>query len=524
MTLGGNLPSAFAPASGSLDYVGKAGDTMTGTLNLPSNGLVAGTNQFILSGGNVGIGTASPSAPLHVRKGGSNLTSIGDSNMVALFENGVGGSTNVWLNSKPASAGATDDNYYFEVNGAGVGGLRYNVGGDYVALTADTTPSSLNNEPFVLKGRNVGVGTVTPTAKLDVNGTANFSGLVTFAPGQTFPGAGNGTITSVTAGSGLSSGGSSGNVTLNNTGVLSVTATNGIASTGGQNPALSLNTTFTDAHYAQLSTSNNFVGNQTVTGTVTGNGNSGTGVVGSGSTGVAGASLSAGGNGVYGQGGPGGTGVFGTSYIGVFGQGGSYGVVGQGGTGVSGQSGSGFGVSGTSNSGVGVFGGGGSGTGDVPGTGSNYGVYGSSISGSGVYGTSSSVSGIAGAFNVTANGKILSGQNNGTEVFAVGNNGAISIGGGTAILKHLSSTFSATFPALKPGTCSTLTFTLTGTSDGDTVALGVPNGMMTAAGTPVYSAWGSATNTITIRACNLDPSTNQKIGTAGNIRVDVWKH
>jgi hypothetical protein len=44
----------------------KTGDTMTGTLNLPANGLSAGGDQLKLSGGNVGIGTASPSSKLHV--------------------------------------------------------------------------------------------------------------------------------------------------------------------------------------------------------------------------------------------------------------------------------------------------------------------------------------------------------------------------------------------------------------------------------------------------------------------------
>jgi hypothetical protein len=43
----------------------KTGDTMSGTLNLPPNGLVAGTNQLVVSGGNVGIGTASPTSTLH---------------------------------------------------------------------------------------------------------------------------------------------------------------------------------------------------------------------------------------------------------------------------------------------------------------------------------------------------------------------------------------------------------------------------------------------------------------------------
>jgi hypothetical protein len=49
--------SATADAS---NKVSKAGDTMTGSLTLPSNGLIAGTNQLVLANGDVGIGTTAP--------------------------------------------------------------------------------------------------------------------------------------------------------------------------------------------------------------------------------------------------------------------------------------------------------------------------------------------------------------------------------------------------------------------------------------------------------------------------------
>jgi hypothetical protein len=64
-------------------------------------------------------------------------------------------------------------------------------------------------------GGNVGVGTTTPGANLEVNGTAKFDGLITFASGQSFPG--TGTITGITtaSGSGLTGGGTSGNLSLN---------------------------------------------------------------------------------------------------------------------------------------------------------------------------------------------------------------------------------------------------------------------------------------------------------------------
>jgi len=47
-------------------WVNTTGDTMTGTLTLPANGLVAGTDQLVISSGNVGIGTTVPGAKLTV--------------------------------------------------------------------------------------------------------------------------------------------------------------------------------------------------------------------------------------------------------------------------------------------------------------------------------------------------------------------------------------------------------------------------------------------------------------------------
>jgi hypothetical protein len=44
----------------STDFVAVTGDTMTGQLVLPANGLVAGTDQLVITGGKVGIGTTTP--------------------------------------------------------------------------------------------------------------------------------------------------------------------------------------------------------------------------------------------------------------------------------------------------------------------------------------------------------------------------------------------------------------------------------------------------------------------------------
>jgi hypothetical protein len=108
-------------------------------------------------------------------------------------------------------------------------------------------------------GGKVGVGTNTPAATLEVNGTAKFDNLITFASGQTFPGTGDGTITGVTAGTGLSGGGNSGSVTLS-------IASNACAS-GNALTALP----FTCSPFATLG-ANTFSGNQGVTGNVTASG------------------------------------------------------------------------------------------------------------------------------------------------------------------------------------------------------------------------------------------------------------
>lgn len=113
--------------------------------------------------GDFGIGMAAPYTRLNVRGTSSSIANLQfDPNMVAVFDNG-GNATNVYTNVLPSSEGGTDTNYYFGVNGVGVGGIRYNITGGYVALITDITPAGVNHEPFVLQGRNIGIGTLTPT-------------------------------------------------------------------------------------------------------------------------------------------------------------------------------------------------------------------------------------------------------------------------------------------------------------------------------------------------------------------------
>lgn len=78
-------------------YVNTSGDTMTGTLYLATNGLVAGTNQLVLSGGNVGIKNLSPAYALDVtgdiRASGKLITSsLLDVPSISLSSDGTSGS------------------------------------------------------------------------------------------------------------------------------------------------------------------------------------------------------------------------------------------------------------------------------------------------------------------------------------------------------------------------------------------------------------------------------------------------
>ena len=61
----------------SADFVKTSGATMTGSPSLIADGLVAGFDQLILSGGNVGVGTQSPGEKLEVSGDGKFIAEPG---------------------------------------------------------------------------------------------------------------------------------------------------------------------------------------------------------------------------------------------------------------------------------------------------------------------------------------------------------------------------------------------------------------------------------------------------------------
>ena len=272
--IGSNL-FAYGSYANSNAFLGFAGNT--GSTGNGNTGVGVGSFLFNTTGaGNAALGV---NALVNNSTGSNNSASGGG----ALFLNTTGGN-----NSASGNLALS-----YNTTGSNNTALGYNAGPDSshpnlsnaTAIGANAVVSASN--AMVLGGTganavNVGIGTATPAATLDVRGTGSFSGLITFASGQTFPGAG--TITGVAAGTDLTGGGSSGNVTLNvdtTKVVTGITAGTDLIGGGiGGVQTLSLDTT----KVPQLAAANTFTGNQTVSANLSVTGNLNTALTVSGST------------------------------------------------------------------------------------------------------------------------------------------------------------------------------------------------------------------------------------------------
>lgn len=247
-TIGGLPPSAFLLAPGTTNSAANTGSSSvnssstpsappplagSGTLNFiplwtPDGNTLGNSTLFQSgsgSGAKVGIGTTTPATTLDVKGSG---TIRGSLTMPA-----VGTATaTTGKNSQPVNYTASAFNS--GTSAAVTQTFRWQ---SEPSGNNTSTPSGTFNLLF-------GSGSATPT---ETGLKISNNGVFTFADGQTFPGAG--TITGITAGTALTGGGSSGNVTL------------------------SVDTT----QIPQLSIANTFTGNQTIsgnlsaTGVVTGN-------------------------------------------------------------------------------------------------------------------------------------------------------------------------------------------------------------------------------------------------------------
>jgi hypothetical protein len=230
-TVGGLPPSAFvlAPLANS-DSSATSSSTSNSSSNSPPLGGTGTTNYL----------------PIW-----TNSTTLGSS---VLFQSGTGSKAKVGIGTtKPAST--------LDVKGGGtIRGLfslpatgTATASGGFDSQPMDLVTSAFNSgtstavpQTFQWQAEPVGNNTSNASGSLNLlfgQGTNKPSetglniasnGQITFAKGQTFPGTGNGTITGVTAGTGLTGGGNSGNVSLS-------VPNNGITNALLQNSSLTVN-------------------------------------------------------------------------------------------------------------------------------------------------------------------------------------------------------------------------------------------------------------------------------------------
>jgi hypothetical protein len=162
-----------------------SGQTFPGTVSLAGNNTFSGSNTF---------SKAITFASGQTFPGTGTGTITGITTTSPLSGSGTSGSVALSLNTSA---------------------LETTLNGVYPQLSASNTFSGSNtfSKAITFASGQTFPGTVSLSANNTFTGSDTFSKAITFASGQTFPG--TGTITGVTAGTGLTGGGSSGAVTLN---------------------------------------------------------------------------------------------------------------------------------------------------------------------------------------------------------------------------------------------------------------------------------------------------------------------
>jgi len=282
-------------------FVTPTGSGIPNDIPLWTSPSILGNSVMVQSGGNIEIGSASTPAALQVAGNISNFASGTYPNFTSSAYNSASyegariafnrydGTITAPTVVKPndtvgwfdffAYDGSTADRvgqFSMFVDATPSSGV---VPGRFEIETADSTGEdtpriiAYSNDNIVMATHSgqVGIGTGSPAATLEVNGTAKFDGNITFASTQTFPvkGTGGGTITSIATTSPLTGSATSGAVTI------------------GLNAA-TLESTLNSV-YAQLGAANTFTGADVFNGRLTANASAGTAsITGNGTMGVAG--------------------------------------------------------------------------------------------------------------------------------------------------------------------------------------------------------------------------------------------
>ena len=155
----GNVGIGVSSPTAKIDVSGSA--VISGNLTVDTT-----TLKVDSSTNRVGIGTASPLSPLHIADAGGYGVQINSTTNLGLIgSNGESDGLRI-------SGGIPDQ--------VTVGGNMYLYGNTHATRAADVALMSNGNEVLTVNGVNVGIGTISPTEKLDVAGNIALTGSVVF--------------------------------------------------------------------------------------------------------------------------------------------------------------------------------------------------------------------------------------------------------------------------------------------------------------------------------------------------------
>lgn len=144
-----------------------ASGTANGVAYLNGSKVITAGNSLVFNGTNLGVGTSSPGAKLHVSGGGEAARFEGTTPYISLFDSGV--RTSYWFSGASFINFVAEAGKFLQFLTIGTEEFRF-------------SPNQVERMRLTSSG-NLGIGTGAPTANLHVVGTANISSSVTLSGG-----------------------------------------------------------------------------------------------------------------------------------------------------------------------------------------------------------------------------------------------------------------------------------------------------------------------------------------------------
>jgi len=158
------------------------GTANSANLTTTTNVATIGTSAYFVANGNVGIGTASPTAKLDI-VGAANVSG----NVTLSSSSFLYVSTNSFINATTHYVGNTSVNTNITAGQISISGVTVNStiyqGTATFANSSSTNTFTIGTSAYFVANGNVGIGTASPTGKLHVVGGSKTDGVGTFLNG-----------------------------------------------------------------------------------------------------------------------------------------------------------------------------------------------------------------------------------------------------------------------------------------------------------------------------------------------------